>query len=186
MPWSKKKPGTGIVHTEASLYDYAIAALGRRMRSVAEIKRLMRLRLAGQPDADVLMEAVVERLKEQRYLNDATYAGAFASLRKENNRFGRQRVASELKQRGVHADVIEKAVASTYAGVNDEQLARSFLMRKRLNKPATQKDAARIFRALARAGFASQIIFRILKKWEVDDEVLVALESEVDPETQSS
>jgi hypothetical protein len=30
-----------------------------------------------------------------------------------------------------------------------------------------------------RAGFSSRIIFRILKKWDVDDETLSALEEEV-------
>ena len=46
-------------------------------------------------------------------------------------------------------------------------------------KPRTQRDAARIFRALARAGFASGVIFKILKKWDVDEEMLGALESEL-------
>jgi len=178
MPWKRSTPQSNKVCSEASLYEYAIGALGRRMRTVAEIKRLLRQRLTNQPGAEALITTVVERLKEQRYLNDAAYAGTYASLRKENNRFGRQRVYSELKSRGVHPGVIEKAITTTYAGVNDEQLARSFLKRKRLSKPATQKDAARIFRALARAGFPVRTIFGILKKWEVDDEVLVALESE--------
>ena len=32
------------LNDESSLYDYAVAALGRRMRSVAELKRLLRNR----------------------------------------------------------------------------------------------------------------------------------------------
>jgi hypothetical protein len=37
---------------------------------------------------------------------------------------------------------------------------------------------------LMRAGFSSAIIFRVLKKWDVADEVLTALEGELpeDPE----
>ena len=34
--------------TEAELYDYAIGALGRRMRSVAELKRLLRNRVEAE------------------------------------------------------------------------------------------------------------------------------------------
>jgi SOS response regulatory protein OraA/RecX len=54
------------------------------------------------------------------------------------------------------------------------------LKRKRLVKPKDQKQAARIFRQLTRAGFASKTIFTILKKWEVDDETLSALEGELE------
>jgi SOS response regulatory protein OraA/RecX len=44
------------------------------------------------------------------------------------------------------------------------------LRRKRLQKPKDRKQAARVFRQLARAGFGSKTIFAILKKWDVDDE----------------
>jgi regulatory protein len=130
---------------------------------------------------EALVDAVVNRLKDQRYLNDAQYASAYSSYRRDDENFGRLRVISDLKSRGVHGDVIEKAVSGAYTEVNDEQLARAYLRRKRLQKPAGQKQAARIFRSLARAGFTSKVIVAILKKWDVDEEVLSALESEPAP-----
>lgn len=163
---------------EAPLYEYAIGALGRRMRSVAELKRLLRQRVEADAGGEALVEAVVTRLKDQRYLNDAQYASAYSSYRRDNEKFGRRRVISDLKSRGVHADVIDKAIAGAYSEVNEEQLARAFLRRKRLQKPTGQKQAARIFRTLARAGFTTKVIVAILKKWEVDEEVLNALETE--------
>lgn len=166
---------------EPALYEYAVGALGRRMRSVAELKRLLRQRVDQAADGEALVEAVVTRLKDQRYLNDAQYATAYSSYRRDNEKFGRMRVISDLKSRGVHGDVIEKAVSGAYSEVNDEQLARAFLRRKRLQKPADQKGAARIFRTLARAGFTTKIIVTILKKWDVDEDVLSALESEPAP-----
>jgi len=54
------------------------------------------------------------------------------------------------------------------------------MRRKRLKKPENKKQAARIFRQLSRAGFASKTIFNILKKWDVDDETLTTLEGEVE------
>jgi regulatory protein len=166
---------------EAALYEYAVGALGRRMRSVAELKRLLRPRVQEGATGEALVEAVVNRLKDQRYLNDAQYASAYSSYRRENQKFGRLRVISDLKSRGVHGDVIEKAVAGAYSEVNDEQLARAFLRRKRLQKPSDQRQAASIFRTLARAGFTTRVIVTILKKWDVDEEVLTALESEPAP-----
>ncbi|HKU22399.1 MAG TPA: regulatory protein RecX [Terriglobales bacterium] len=166
---------------QAALYEYAIGALGRRMRSVAELKRLLRQRVEEGAGGEALVEAIIGRLKDQRYLNDAQYASAYSSFRRDNEKFGRLRVISELKGRGVHGDVIEKAVAGAYSEVNDEQLARAFLRRKRLQKPSDQKQAARLFRTLARAGFTARIIVTILRKWDVDEEVLSALESEPGP-----
>ena len=89
------------------------------------------------------------------------------------------RVITELKTRGVHGSVIEKAVEAAYEGVSEEKQAREFLRKKRLEKPKDQKQTARIFRQLARAGFGMKTIFTILKKWNVDEDTLTALESEI-------
>jgi regulatory protein len=119
-------------------------------------------------------------LKEQKYLNDSRYATAYSQYRQANEKFGKRRVITDLKIKGVHADVIESAVAAAYEEVNEEQLARQFLNRKRLKKPTNERESARVFRMLVRAGFASATIFKILKQWNVEDEVLSALESEAD------
>jgi len=165
-------------YDKETLYEYAVGALGRRMRTVAELKRLMRNRVEHQADGAALIEAVVARLKAQRYLNDTSYAESYSRLRKENDKFGRLRVVQDLKVKGVHADIIDVAVRTAYEDVNEEQLAREFLRRRRIGKPAGQKQAARVFRTLVRAGFPSRIIFRILKMWEVDEETITALEEE--------
>ena len=91
------------------------------------------------------------------------------------------RVITDLKIKGVHGDVIETAVSATFDEVNEEKQARAYLQRKRMLKPKDQKQAARIFRQLTRAGFRSKTIFTILKKWDVDEEMLTALEGESDP-----
>src|ERR1035437_6758003 len=162
-----------------SLYEYAVGALARQMRTVAEIKRLMRNRVKEQEHGELLVEMVVARLKEQKYLNDTSYAENYSRFRKENEKFGRLRVIQDLKIKGVHGDIIDSVVSAAYGDVNEEHLARQFLQRKRIVKPEGRKQAARVFRTLMRAGFSSRIIFRILKKWDVDDETLSALEGEV-------
>jgi regulatory protein len=167
--------------TEAELYDYAVGALARRMRSVAELKRLLRKRVEADTEfGQTLVELIVVRLKDHGYLNDAKYAAAFSSYRRDNEKFGRARVVTDLKAKGVHGDVIEKAVSSVYDDVKEEDLARAYLRRKRLLKPKDrdQRQAARIFRQLMRAGFTSKTIFAILKKWDVDEETLTEFENE--------
>jgi len=169
----------GKLYTEQELYEYAVGALARRMRSIAELKRLLRQRVeAGTEVGQTLVELIIRRLKDQGYLNDASYAAAYSSYRKNNEKFGRMRVITDLKVKGVHGEVIEKAVAAAYEDVSEEKLAREYLRRKRLLKPTDQKQAARVFRQLVRAGFGSKTIFTILKKWDVDEGMLAMLDQE--------
>jgi regulatory protein len=177
MPFPRPKK----TDSEDVLYEYAVGALARRMRSVAELKRLLRPRVEADTEyGKTLVELVIRRLKDQGYLNDAKYAAAFSSFRRDNEKFGRRRVITDLKAKGVHGEVIDKAVGSVYDEVNEEQQARAYLHRKRRKKPKSQKDTARVFRQLMRAGFASRTIFAILKMWDVDDETLTALEGELE------
>jgi regulatory protein len=125
-----------------------------------------------------LIELVIRRLKDQGYLNDSQYAAYFSSMRRDNQKFGRMRIVTDLKIKGVHGDVIEKAVDTAFDGVNEEKHAREYLRKKRMKKPKDQKETARIFRQLARAGFGTRTIFTVLKKWDVDDETLDALAGE--------
>lgn len=167
-------------YSEDQLYEYAVGALARRMRTVAELKRLMRARVddAESEYGQTLIELVIRRMKDQGYLNDAQYAAYYSSLRRDNQKLGKMRVVTELKTRGVHGAVIEKAIEDAYGGMSEEKQARAYLRKKRLEKPKDQKQAARVFRQLARGGFGARTIIAILKQWDVDDETLSALESE--------
>jgi regulatory protein len=169
-------------YSEDELYEYAVGALARRMRTVAELKRAMRARVEDPQSeyAETLVELVIRRLKDRGYLNDSSYAAYYSSMRRDNQKFGRSRVITELKTRGVHGSLIEKAVDTAYESVNEEKQAREYLRKKRMEKPKDQKQTARIFRQLVRAGFRTRTIFTILKKWDIDDETLTALEGEAE------
>src|SRR5881275_611794 len=174
MSFSRRK-----LETEHELYEYAVGALGRRMRSIAELKRLLRRRVEAETEiGQTLVELVIRKLKDQGYLSDAKYAATYSAFRRDNEKFGRRRVITDLKIKGVHGEVLEKAVDSTFAEVDDEKQAREYLRRKRLQKPADKKQAARVFRQLMRAGFGAKTIFTILRKWDVEEEVLEILESD--------
>ena len=176
LPMPSKR--TSKTYDEESLYEYAIRALGRKMRTVAELKRLMRNRVGVQEHGELLVEVVIARLKQHCYLNDTAYAESYSHYRQENKKFGRMRVTQDLRTKGVHQDIIDKVVSATYSQVDEEQLAREFLQRRRVVKPTGSREAARVFRMLARAGFSTRVIFRILKMWDVDDETISVLESE--------
>jgi regulatory protein len=185
MPFPRSKK----IHDEEALYEYAVGALGRRMRTVAELKRLLRQKqIAG--DAEGVIGNVVDRLKDHGYLNDNQYAATYAASRRDGSKHGRQRVITDLKVKGVHGEVIAKNVGEAYEEVDEETQAREYLRRKRIKEPSkakrsdaaevkkSQKETARVFRTLVRAGFRTATAVKILKKWDVEDEILLELEGE--------
>jgi regulatory protein len=166
---------------EQALYSYAVYTLGRKMRTVAELKRLMRRRVEPGESGEAKMHAVVARLMENKYLDDARYAADYTRMRQENERFGRRRVQQDLMQRGVKSEIAGAALDVAYAEVQEVELARRYIERKRLRKPTNDKETARIVRSLVRAGFSLRTIFPLLKSWDVNAETIEAL-SDIEPE----
>jgi regulatory protein len=162
---------------EAGLYDYAVKALGRHMRTEVELRRLMKTRVEPSERGEAVIAAVLLRLKQQGYLNDAAYAETYARLRQENEKLGVRRVRQDLQQKGVAKDLIAETLESRYGQTNEEALAREHLERKRIRKPENPKETARVMRRLVTAGFSTGAIYKILRQWEVPEESLTALES---------
>lgn len=161
-----RKPAAPL--DEESLYNYAVKLLGQQMRTVAGVKRLLQRRIEPGEAGAATLEAVIARLKERKYLDDAGYAQDYTKLRQENAHLGKRRVEQDLMRKGVQAGVIGETLDAAYADVNEEELARQHLERKRVKKPTNEKEAARVMRLLVRAGFSSGVIFRILKTWDVE------------------
>jgi regulatory protein len=123
------------------------------------------------------VRTVIARLKDHGYLNDKSFAETYARLRQENEKLGARRVRNDLRQKGVRAELVEEAVAARYGETSEEALAREHLDRKRIKKPENEKEIARVMRRLIAAGFSTATIYKILRRWDVPEESLAALEN---------
>lgn len=161
--------------TEPALFEYAVGALARKMRTVRDLKRLMRTRAEEGEAGERAMDRVVARLKELNYLSDTRFAADYTRLRKENEKFGRRRVQQDLVQKGIHKDLIASTLATAYDDVDEVALARQYIARKRMKRPEgedAKKQAARVMGRLMRAGFSAGAIFKVLREWNVEvDEI---------------
>lgn len=180
MGFARKPAKTREPLNETGLYDYAVKALGRHMRTEAELRRLMQRRVEPGERGESVIAAVLARLRERGYLNDAAFAETYARLRKENQKLGARRVRQDLRQKGVRPDLIARTIDAGYAQTNEETLAREHLERKRIVKPQNEKETARVMRRLVAAGFSTGVIYKILRQWDVPDETLAALENLAD------
>lgn len=169
MPFARPKKRDPVGENE--LFDYAVGALSRRMRTVRDLRRLMKPRAhegeAGERD----MDRVVERLKELKYLSDVRFAQDYTRLRKENQSFGRRRVAQDLAVKGVDKEVAATTLAAAYDEADEVALARTYCERKRIQPPIgldAQKQSVRIMNRLMRAGYSSTAIFKLFRLWKVE------------------
>jgi regulatory protein len=176
MPFGrpKKKPEP---LNEAGLFEYAVRSLGRAMRTESDLRRLMTARVEPGERGEAIIAAVILRLKEYGYLNDAAFAETYARLRQENEKLGERRVRQSLQQKGVSSDLIDSTLDARYGQTNEETLAREHLERKRIRKPENEKETARVMRRLVTAGFSTGVIYKILRQWDVPDETLAVLEN---------
>jgi|ERR1017187_706859 regulatory protein len=162
---------------EAGLHEYAVRTLGRAMRTEAELRRLMHARVEPGAQGEATISAVIARLKEYGYLDDAAFAETYARLRHENEKLGQRTVRQKLVQKGVPPQIVSDTLEARYGGTDEEALARQHLERKRIRKPENQKETARVMRRLVAAGFSTGVIYKILRQWDVPDESLAALEN---------
>lgn len=88
-------------------FDKALYYLKFRPRSTAEITRY----LAGKDFGAKTIEAAVKRLEHYDYIDDAAFARFWVESREKNNPKGVFALQYELRQKGIDAQIIEKALA---------------------------------------------------------------------------
>ncbi|MCU1234437.1 MAG: regulatory protein RecX [Candidatus Solibacter sp.] len=167
------------------LWNYALKVLGGRAHSIGELREKMRRRTEHPEE----IEAVIARLKESKYLDDQRFAEGFATARLSNEGFGKTRVMQDLRQRRVAPALAEKTVTSVYQEVDEFALIEDWIRRKYRTVPREglfqgEKDLAKAYRRLARAGFRTGEIVRALKKFAKNPELLDNFEppEEIDEE----
>ena len=150
-------PATRLQHALDLSYRY----LGRRDRTVAEIRRHLEVKRVEPVTID---EAVAE-LQEQGYLDDARYAQRFAEDRRALDAWGAERIERKLRDAGVGAEHI--AAALQVQSADDERAAAIELLRRRLSSPP-QDDRARerALGLLVRRGYDLELAYDAVRAFE--------------------
>ncbi len=155
---------------EDGLFEYAVGSLARRMRTVRDLRRLMKPRAEAGEAGEQAMDRVVARLVELRYLSDERFAADYTRVRKEAQKFGQRRVQQDLTSKGVGKELVATTIQTAYEDVDEAELARQYTERKRMRAPANEKETARVMGRLMRAGFSSAAIWKVLRAWKVEVE----------------
>ena len=163
MPFKPKTPRPPL--DQPALLEYAVRSLSSKMKSIRDLRFNMSKRAEpGEPGVEAI-DAVIAKLKDLGYLSDERFAADFTRLRKENQKFGRRRVQQGLMQKGIAQELTQSTLATAYDDIDEVALAKQYVERKRMKKPADEKGTARTMRRLVAAGFSTRTIWKVLRDW---------------------
>jgi regulatory protein len=135
-------------------------AVGRRERTVDELRTFLE-RKRVEPDA---IEHAVAKLKEVGLLDDARYAQRFAEDKRNLDRWGSERIARDLRRRGIAPDLIEAAVADQ--GREGELQTALLLLAQRAVSVRDDRERDRAWRLLVRRGYEPELAYEAVRRHE--------------------
>jgi SOS response regulatory protein OraA/RecX len=138
-----------------SAYDKAVQLLGVRPHFRRELGAKLARR--GFPPEEV--EAALDRLTEQGYLDDRQAAAGFVQARLARGGEGRARLRAELQKRGADPEAASDALAE----MPDDDLPAAREAAAAWDRRGG-KDPMALARHLARKGFTRRAIFALLKE----------------------
>ncbi len=139
----------------------AYGAVGRRDRTIAELRAVLERK---RVDPAAIEEAVSE-LTEAQLLDDGRYARRFAEDKRELEQWGGERIARELRRRGIAPSLI--AGALELQGPEAELDTALLLLRRRLPQPPRDdRERDRAWRLLVRRGYSSELAYEAVRVHE--------------------
>jgi regulatory protein len=142
----------------AALKRIAVSHLARRDHSRAELRSRL-LRRGADED---LVDRVLTELESERLLSDRRLAESLA--RSRDSRYGSQRMAHDLRVKGVGEEAAE-VLASYRAG--DLERAREVWARRFRSAPSNPAERAKQMRFLQARGFPADVIRQVVPRMAV-------------------
>ena len=134
--------------TESEIFNHAVKLLAGRDYSVAKLREKLEARHGEVP------ESVIQQLIAKKFLNDRRFAENFVASRRNR---GTARLREELLARGISAELVDEILSGTdWPSLRDALAAK--MVGWKLRVPLQPRDAARLFRALARLGYEEDAI----------------------------
>lgn len=109
-------------------------------------------------------EQILDSLESRRFVDDRRFASAFVRDRFAFSRWGRVKIAAELRRRGIPQDVIAENLAEIDPDEYEATARR--LLAPRLREGIDPRDPAiraRLYRFLLSRGFEAGVIAKVLR-----------------------
>jgi len=135
----------------------AVKLLAAKPRSIGELRERLLEKL--WTDA-AIVDAVIEKLKGYKYLDDEQYARDLAAAKLRQRPQGKRRLMQSMSQKKLDRETVDAAVAEAFAHLPENELIDAAIAKRlRLRgKPETREDAKKFFDHLIRQGFGFDLI----------------------------
>ncbi len=151
----------------------AVKLLAAKPRSVAELRTRL---LEKQWTNEEIVDAVIEKLKEYKYLDDVQFARDLAISKLRQKPQGKRRLQQSLSQKQLDKETVDEALASAFEKMPESELI-DIAIEKRLRLkglPETREESRKFYDHLLRQGFAFDLIReKIGRLVELSDEEYV-------------
>lgn len=148
-------------------FNSALNSLDYRDHSEKEI----RAKLLRKHDADYVDEAV-EKLIELDLVNDERYAENYARELFERKKFGKMRIKSELRAKGISADIANAAVEELFEEEEEPdnvQRIVDIIGKRYYNRMNDEVGRKKVFSALQRMGYSFSDIREVMSEFSDDE-----------------
>lgn len=150
----------------------AFNLLSAKPRSIAEMRQ--KLLEKDWTNAEIV-EAVLEKLKEYNYLNDAQYAENFASFNIRQKPQGKRKLQLKLAQKRVDKETAKEALDKVFEETPESDLIDQALEKRLRLKgiPQDRDETKKLFDYLLRQGFSFDLVrekVRDIAKNEIENE----------------
>jgi SOS response regulatory protein OraA/RecX len=114
-------------------------------------------------DQDAIDDAV-DRLRQERAIDDARVADAIARTETATKRHGKLRVRMQIERAGIARETAKSAVDDAFEAIDDEALIEASLAKRLRGRTAIEDDREfqRLYRYLTAQGFESDRIMKAL------------------------
>jgi len=120
--------------TEEAAYSRLASLCSRAEQCPFDLKRKMALWQLPEGAE----QRLITRLRQEQYVDELRYARAFAHDKFLQNKWGRTRIAQELRRRAIADELIEEALTEIPDEESEETLSR--LLRQRLRSTRGKND----------------------------------------------
>lgn len=135
----------------------AVKLLAAKPRSVRELRERLLEKLWTN---EAIVDNVIEKLKEYKYLDDEQYARDLAMSKLSQRPQGKRRLQQTMSQKKLDKEIIDQAIAEAFEGMPEDSLIEQAI-EKRLRlkgKPKGRDDTKKFYDHLLRQGFSFDLI----------------------------
>lgn len=135
----------------------AVRLLAAKPRSIRELRERL---LEKEWTNSAIVDEILEKLKEYKYVDDEQFAKSFASSKLRQKPVGKRRLKESLSQKKLEKETVEKAIEKVYEATPEDEVIE-IAIKKRLRqkgKPETREDSKKFYDYLMRQGFSYDLI----------------------------